>query len=194
MLGACVGLTTLPPRGSTWSPITARRFPQKQVFADVLSLPPREWRSAFPAGRLTIDGVGFGFDFDKAIKRIAIRAVEMNRPRLGYHAPLPNPSPQADGLDRSLAMTELSSQYDTLHCRALPPNWGGGRDCPRSGFASQRIARYLRQQKSWQLMPPEPSRVRCTGLRGGRNALLGKAFAFRQLVNSAGEPSPQPAG
>jgi hypothetical protein len=40
---------------------------------------------ALPAGCLAIDGVGSGFDLDEAIKRFAIRAVEMNCSCLGYH-------------------------------------------------------------------------------------------------------------
>ena len=67
-----------PLRASTRPRIKGQRFPQKEVFEDEASFPTSKRPATGPAGYLAVDGLRPSL-FDNAIKRIAIRAVEMQR-------------------------------------------------------------------------------------------------------------------
>ena len=77
-----------------WFPLTrpwvrACRFPQKEIFADEHAVLARQWPAAFAAAYLTICGFRPSFGFDNVIKRVAMRAVEMNCRGFGRHTQPP---------------------------------------------------------------------------------------------------------
>ena len=67
---------------SAHSRVNPRRLTQEKIFENEAVFTTGERRTADPAHHLQVGGLRSRFDFDDPVKRVAVRTIEMKRPRM----------------------------------------------------------------------------------------------------------------